>query len=56
MIFDNIPVIDLVKSLEAEAAKSLNEIKCARKDLEQAEARVRFILSVVHNIKDRYED
>ena len=56
MLFDNIPVIDLIMSIEAEAAKSMNEIKCARKDLEQADARLRFILSVVHNIKERYEE
>ena len=29
------------------------EIKCARKDLEQADARLRFLLSAIHYLKDK---
>jgi len=53
MIFDNLSSRDLFKSMEAEAAKAAAEIKCARKDLEQADARLRFLLSVIHHMKDK---
>lgn len=53
MIFDKLSNADVLKSLEAEAAKSLAELKCARKDLEQADARLRFILSAIHYLKDK---
>ena len=44
---------DLLKSLEAEIAKSLGEIKCAQGDLDKANARLRFSLAVLHTIKDK---
>jgi len=53
MIFDKLTNEELLKSMEAEAAKTLAELKCARKDLEQADARLRFLLSVIHYMKDR---
>ena len=53
MIFDKLSNEDLYKSMEAEAAKAIAEIKCARKDLEQADARLRFLLSVIHHMKDK---
>ena len=46
---------DLLKSLEAEIAKSLGEIKCAQGDLDKANARLRFSLAVLHTIKDKKE-
>jgi len=53
MIFDTLSDAELLRSMEAEAAKAIAEVKCARKDLEQADARLRFLLSVVHHMKDR---
>lgn len=53
MIFDSLNNEQLLRSMEAEAAKAIAEIKCARKDLEQADARLRFLLSVIHHMKDR---
>lgn len=53
MIFDKLNTEDLLRSMEAEAAKGLAELKCARKDLEQADARMRFLLSVIHHLKDK---
>jgi hypothetical protein len=53
MIFDNIGIYDILRSMEAEAAKSINEIKCARRDLEQAEVRLKFLLSAIHHLKDK---
>ncbi len=44
---------DLLKSLEAEIAKSLAEAKCAQGDLEKIMARLRFSLAVLHTMKDR---
>lgn len=47
---------DILKSLEAEVAKSLSEIRHAEDDLEKAINRQKFILAVVHHLKQRYED
>lgn len=46
---------DLLKSLEAEIAKALAEIKCSQGDLDKANARLRFSLAVLHQLKDRKE-
>jgi len=43
---------DLLKSLEAEVAKSLNEIKSAQGDLDKIKGRMRFALAVIHILKD----
>ena len=53
MIFDTLTNEQLIRSMEAEAAKAISEIKCSRKDLEQADARLRFLLSVIHHMKDK---
>ena len=44
---------DLIKSLEAEIAKSLAEIKNAQGDLDKINSRLRFALAVLHIIKER---
>jgi len=46
---------ELIKSLEAEIAKSFNELKCAQGDLDKINSRVRFALAALHTIKDRKE-
>jgi len=56
VIFDNKTDMEIYLSLEAETAKALAECRCARKDLEQAEVRLRFVLSTIHYIKNRCED
>jgi hypothetical protein len=53
MIFDKLDIHDILKSMEAEAAKTMAELKCARRDLEQADARLRFLLSAIHYLKDK---
>jgi len=44
---------DLLKSLEAEVAKSLNEIKTAQGDIDKIKGRLRFALAVIHILKDK---
>ena len=44
---------DLLKSLEAEVAKSISEIRHAQDDLEKAMNRQKFILAVIHYLKQR---
>jgi hypothetical protein len=44
---------DLVKSMEAELAKALNEMRCAQGDLDKINSRIRFALAVLHTIKDK---
>lgn len=55
MIFDNKTDEEIFCSIEAETAKALSEIRCAKKDLEQAEVRMKFALATVHYLKQRYE-
>lgn len=45
----------LIKSLEAEIAKSLNEVRSAQGDLDKINARLRFALAVLHTLKDKKE-
>ena len=56
MIFDKLSIEDILASMEAEAAKCVKELKCSRKDLEQADARLRFLLSTIHYLKDKIGD
>lgn len=53
MDFRNHTVEDLLKSLEAELAKSLNEVNHAQGDLDKANNRLRFAVALLHNIKNR---
>lgn len=46
---------DLIKSLEAEIAKSLGELKCAQGDLNKINSRLRFALAALHVIKDKQD-
>ena len=56
MIFDEHSLLDLLRSLEGEVAKSQNEILCAQADLEKAQNRQKFILALIHHLKQRYGD
>jgi hypothetical protein len=44
---------DLLESLEAEVAKSLNELAHARGDLDKINGRLRFALAAIHILKDK---
>ena len=46
---------DLIESLEAEVAKSLNELHHARGDLDKINGRLRFALAVIHILKGKKE-
>lgn len=56
MIFDDKTDKEILRSIEGEVAKALSELRCARKDLEQSEVRMKFALATVHYLKQRYED
>lgn len=47
---------EVLKSLEAETAKSIGELKCALGDLDKALARMRFVLAAIHDLKERPKD
>lgn len=55
MIFDDKTDNEIFRSIEAEVAKALAELRCAKKDLEQAEVRMKFALATVHYLKQRFE-
>ena len=46
----------LLKSLLEEIAKSRNEIKCAKSDIDKANSRLAFALVLVNNLINRKED
>jgi hypothetical protein len=46
----------LVESLLQEIAKASNEIACARKDLDKANSRIRFLLVLTHTLLNRQKD
>lgn len=46
----------LLESLIAEVAKSTNEIKCARNDLDKAQSRIKFLMVVIHELINRQKD
>ena len=56
MIFDKLTDTEILRSLEAEVAKSMAELKCLRKDSEQIDARLRFVLSAIHYLKNQVDD
>lgn len=47
---------EILESLIAEIAKTTNEIKCARGDLEKAQGRIRFLLVLTHELLNRQQD
>ena len=47
---------DLLESLEAEVAKSLNELHHAQSDLDKINGRLRFSLAVIHILKGRKDE
>ena len=55
-IIENKTDKQLVESLLAELAKAQNEITCARKDLEKAHGRQKFLLVVIHELIQRQGD
>jgi hypothetical protein len=56
MIFDNHTYEEIQRSILAETAKAANELKCAQRDLNQADMRLKFILAAINHLQQRYED
>lgn len=56
MLFDKISDRDIIKSMVAETAKAVAELKCLRRDAEQIDARLRFLLAALHHLKDKIGD
>jgi hypothetical protein len=56
MIFDEYSLFDLLRSLEGEVAKASAEITHAQNDLDKAMNRQKFILALIHYLKQRYGD
>ena len=56
MIFEDKTNDEIFRSIEGEVAKALAELRCAKKDLEQSQVRMKFALATVHYLRQRYED
>lgn len=53
MIFDDHSIPDLLKSLEGEVAKTISEMRSIEDTTEKVQNRQKFILALVHYLKDR---
>jgi hypothetical protein len=56
MIFDNKTEEEIYASILAETAKTAAELRCARRDLNQADVRLKFILAAINHLQQRYEE
>lgn len=56
MIFDDKEDTELYASILAEAAKAVAELRCAQRDINQADVRLKFILAAINHLQQRYED
>ena len=52
-IWERTSTKDILKSLESELAKAVNEVNCAKKDVDKASRRVAFCLTGLHELKNR---
>jgi len=53
MNFNDHSLEDLLQSLEGEVAKTISEVLHAQQDLEKAQNRQKFILALIHHLKQR---
>ena len=53
MNFNDLTPHQVLDTLTAECAKALNEVRHAEDDLEKADSRLKFILALIHNLKER---
>jgi hypothetical protein len=53
MMFDEKPISEIYRSMEAEVAKALSELRCAQNDIAQAETRMKFALAIIHYLKNK---
>ena len=52
-IWDRHSMQEILESLEMELAKAQNELRCAEADVSKAKNRLAFVMSAIHNLKDR---
>lgn len=55
-VLQNKSNIELLQSMLAETAKTLNEVNCARKDIDKARNRLTFQIAVINELINRKED
>lgn len=50
---DKLSDLDIYKSLLAESAKALNELRCAKQDIDKAMSRETFVILMMNKLIDR---
>jgi hypothetical protein len=55
-LLDNKSDKELLESLLAEIAKTTNEVKCARNDLDKAQGRIKFLVVLANTLINRQKD
>jgi HPt (histidine-containing phosphotransfer) domain-containing protein len=53
MDFNDLTHAQILDTLTAECAKALNEVRHAQDDLDKADSRLKFVLALIHNLKER---
>jgi hypothetical protein len=53
MDFNDLTPTQILDTLTAECAKALNEVRHAEDDLDKADSRLKFVLALIHNLKER---
>lgn len=53
MNFNDLNKQQIMDTLTAECAKALNEVRHAQDDLDKADSRLKFVLALIHNLKER---
>lgn len=55
-VLDSKSLLELLRAMEQEIAKSHNEIRCARADLDKAQKRISFLSVLNHKLIERTKD
>lgn len=53
MNFSDLTPKQVLDTLTAECAKALNEVRHAEDDLDKADSRLKFVLAMIHNLRER---
>lgn len=56
MLYDKHSLLDILKALEEESAKSIAILSDAEKDVGEAKKKQRFINASIHYLKERFGD
>jgi hypothetical protein len=54
-VWENLSLEEILQTLEMELAKAKSEMLCAETDLRKIKGRMAFIITAIHNLKQRQD-